>query len=67
MLPKELFLSHSDKDRAFAAALAKVLGRHGIKVWYSRAHLAGSAEWFDEIGKALDRCDWFLIVLSPTR
>lgn len=65
MLPKEVFLSHSDKDRRFAAALAKVLARHGIRVWYSRAHLAGSPEWFDEIGKALDRCDWFLIILSP--
>jgi hypothetical protein len=65
MLPKEVFLSHSDQDRKFATALAKVLERHGIKVWYSRTHLAGSAEWFDEIGKALNRCNWFLIVLSP--
>jgi len=25
----------------------------------------GAREWHDEIGEALKRCDWFLIVLSP--
>jgi len=27
--------------------------------------LRGAEEWHDEIGAALARCDWFLIVLSP--
>lgn len=63
--PKELFLSHATTDRTFATELANVLRKHGIAVWYSRTEIRGSQEWQDEIGNALDRCDWFLAVLSP--
>lgn len=65
MLPKEVFLSHSDKDRQFAALLAGVLERHDIHVWYSRTSLVGAQQWHDEIGAALKRCNWFALVLSP--
>lgn len=65
MLPKEVFLSHSDLDRNFVTALAKVLRRHEVRVWYSRTHLVGSQQWYDEIGAALNRCDWFVVILSP--
>lgn len=65
MLPKEVFLSHSDKDRQFAASLAKVLRRHNIPVWYSRTNLVGAQRWHDEIGAALSRCNWFVLVLTP--
>jgi hypothetical protein len=64
MLPKEVFLSHSSKDRKFAGHLAETLRRHGIPVWYSRTNILGAQKWHDEIGAALKRCDWFLIVLS---
>lgn len=64
MLPKEVFLSHSDKDRPFAASLARVLRRHHIPVWYSRSNLVGAQQWHDEIGAALKRCNWFVLVLS---
>lgn len=65
MLPKEIFLSHSDKDRRFASSLAEVLRRHNIPVWYSRSNLVGAQQWHDEIGAALERCNWFVLVLSP--
>lgn len=28
-------------------------------------HIAGAKQWHDEIGRALRRCDWFIVVLSP--
>lgn len=65
MLPKEVFLSHSDKDRRFATALAEEMRRHGVPVWYSRIHIVGAQQWHDEIGAALGRCDWFVLMLSP--
>lgn len=63
--PQEAFLSHSSQDHEFATRLADELGRHGVPVWYSRTNLLGAEQWHDEIGLALNRCDWFLIVLSP--
>ena len=66
MLPSELFLSHSDRDRNFATSVVEMLRRHGIPVWYSRTNLIGAQQWHDEIGAALGRCDWFALILSPS-
>ena len=65
MLPLEVFISHSDRDRLFVSEVVEVLRRHGIPAWYSRTNLIGAQQWHDEIGAALRRCDWFAIVLSP--
>lgn len=64
-LPREVFLSHSAKDRRFAQKIANVLRSHGVPVWYSATNIVGAKQWHDEIGKALARCDWFAVVLSP--
>ena len=64
-LPKEIFLSHASGDRQFASRLAGLLRKKGIPVWYSQTNLRGAQEWQKEIGKALSRCDWFVVILSP--
>ncbi len=64
-LPREVFLSHSAKDWRFAEKLAQVLQEHSIPFWYSGRNIVGARQWHDEIGKALGRCDWFVVVLSP--
>ena len=64
-IPAEVFLSHSHKDRAFVSRVARQLRKNNIKFWYSGRHIIGSKQWHDEIGKALSRCDWFLLFLSP--
>lgn len=64
-LPSELFISHSSHDRRVAGRLARVLENHGVPFWYSRKNIRGAEEWHDEIGAALKRCDWFLVMLSP--
>lgn len=38
--------------------------RHGVPVWYSQTNIVGAQQWQDEIGEALQRCDWFVVVLS---
>jgi hypothetical protein len=64
MLPSEAFLSHSSQDRTFPRRLADVLGSHGVPVWYSPVNIIGAQQWHDQIGKALGRCDWFVLILS---
>jgi TIR domain-containing protein len=64
--PEEVFLSHSSADLKFTARLAKALAGHGVKTFVSRQHILGAQEWHDEIGAALKRCDWFLVILSPS-
>src|SRR6266853_1618755 len=63
--PKEIFLSHAHADRRFLTRLIGLLRSCGIPYWYSKTHLIGAQQWHDEIGRALARCDWFLVVLSP--
>lgn len=64
-LPNEVFLSHSSQDQPFAAEITGVLRRHGIPVWYSETNIIGAQQWHDEIGAALRRCDWLVVLLSP--
>ena len=64
-MPTEVFVSHSHADQEFAERLVGVLRRHRIPVWYSDTDIQGARQWHDEIGRALQRCDWFIVVLSP--
>ena len=48
-----------------ATRIAAVLRSHGVPVWYSETNLLGAQQWHDEIGAALARCDWFVILLTP--
>lgn len=64
-MPTEVFVSHSHADQPFAERLVGVLRQHRIPFWYSDAHIRGAQQWHDEIGRALQRCDWFALVLSP--
>ena len=64
-LPSEVFLSHSSHDREFTRNLANVLRRHRVPVWFSEVNILGAQQWHDEIGRALRRSDWFVLILSP--
>jgi hypothetical protein len=43
-----------------------MLREHGVPVWYSTTNIQGARQWHDEIGRALKRCDWFVLLLSPS-
>ena len=64
-LPLEVFLSHSVKDKRFLKRLVEVLRDHGLSVWFSEHGIRGATQWHDEIGAALARCDWMIVILSP--
>jgi TIR domain len=63
--PKRLFLSHAAADRKFLHNLIVVLRKHNISFWYSRHHIRAAQQWHDEIGLALGKCDWFVLLLTP--
>lgn len=63
--PKEVFLSNSSLDWEIANKIADLLRRHGVPVWHGPSSIRGGQRWHDEIGDALERCDWFVILLSP--
>jgi len=61
----ELFVSHSSKNAAFADRLVRELTGEGFRSFYSKKSIRGAQQWHDEIGAALTRCNWFLVLLSP--
>src|SRR5437667_11978369 len=62
---REVFLSHASHDHAKARRLRELLVAHGVPVWFSQHHIRGAQQWHDEIGEALARCGWFMILLTP--
>lgn len=65
MKPREVFFSHASADRRRVERIISRLREHRIKVWYSKSHLRGAQAWQEEIGAALARCDWLVVVLTP--
>jgi hypothetical protein len=63
---REIFLCHSSSDRVLARKLKKVLEKRGFKVWFSESALIGAQRWHAEIGRALARCDWFILLATPS-
>lgn len=62
--PAEVFLSHAIADQPMAKAIADTIRRHGVPVWYSADSLVGSQIWQEEIGRAINRCDWFVVLVT---
>src|SRR5437870_7069304 len=62
---REVFLSHASQDHEAAHRLRELLVAHGVPVWFSPHHIQGAQQWQDEIGAALARCGWFIVLLTP--
>src|SRR5438045_93317 len=65
MRPHEVFISHSNRDVKIAKRIAATLRDHGVPSFFSPTNILGAQQWQNEILRALQRCDWFLVVLSP--
>jgi hypothetical protein len=62
---REVFLSHASQVHAKARRLRDLLIAHRVPVWFSPHHIRGAQQWQDEIGEALARCGWFMVLLTP--
>ncbi len=61
----DAFLSHASRDRKLIERVAPVLEAAGVKYFYSKRHIRGARQWHDELGAALKRCNWFILLLTP--
>jgi TIR domain len=59
-----VFLCHSSKDKAFVRKLASKLEREGMRVWLDGAEIDIGDSLLNKIGKAIDKMEYFIIVLS---
>lgn len=59
------FISYSRANSDFAVRLASDLKSAGFDVWLDQLDIPTGARWDDEIEKALEKSNIFLIILSP--
>jgi hypothetical protein len=59
------FISYSRINSDFAVRLAKDLKSAGFDVWLDQLDIPTGCRWDDEIEKALETKDTFMIILSP--
>src|SRR5207247_1073322 len=64
--PLQVFVSHSHWDCKFVETnIVFPLHNHGINPWYSGESIPSGAHWERQILQGLEKCDWFLLVMSP--
>ena len=62
---RRTFLSYSRINKDFALKLARELKSSGFPVWIDQLDIPTGARWDDELEKALDECDIFMVILTP--
>lgn len=62
---ERVFISYSRRDGVFARRLYDQLSAEGFTSWADWEGLSYSVEWWEEIKRAIERCENFLCVLTP--
>ena len=62
----QVFISYSRRDIEFVQRLAEDLQAAGLTVWYDLSGLDGGTQWGIEIQSAIEKSQYFLVVLSPS-
>lgn len=61
----QIFISHSQKDQKFAKELSSRLSTAGVTAWLAEERVLPGENLPLEIGKALQRSDAMVVLLSP--
>ncbi len=64
-MAKNIFLSYSRKDKAFARKLAKDLENAGHTVWWDLTNIDGGDRWAREIQDGINQSEILAVVVSP--
>ena len=62
---RRTFISYSRVNKEFALKLAKELKSAGFSVWLDQLDIPTGSRWDNELEKALEECDIFLLILTP--
>ncbi len=62
---KRVFLSYRSRDRAAAETLASVLRGRSVDCFLAHWSLGPGAFWIDELGRAIEESDAFVLLLGP--
>ena len=60
-----VFVSYSHADEKAVYAEIRWLQDQGVNVWFDTTGVHPGNEWSDDIADYIQRCDWFLYVVTP--
>jgi len=60
------FISYSRNNKDFALELANELRASGFNIWFDLLDIPTGSRWDDEIERALERCEIFVVILTPS-
>jgi len=63
-MSKDIFISHSTKNKPFVRQLVKDFESNGISAWVDEAELFIGDSLIDKIQENIDRCKFFAIIIS---
>jgi len=61
-----VFISYSRINKDFALELANELRASGFNIWFDLLDIPTGSRWDDEIEKALEQCEIFMVILTPS-
>lgn len=59
-----IFVSYSRQDMSTVQVILEILRNNYFRFWYDKGIKSGT-EWAEELGDKIDRCDQFLVLISP--
>ena len=60
----KVFVSYSRKDKSFAGRLVEALAKSDLETWIDWEDIPPSADWLDEISRAIEAADTFVYIVS---
>jgi len=61
-----VFISYSRNNKDFALELANELRASGFNIWFDLLDIPTGSRWDDEIERALEQCEIFMVILTPS-
>jgi len=62
---RRTFISYSRTNKDFALKLSKELRTSGFNIWLDLLDIPTGSRWDDEVEKALESCEIFMVILTP--